>query len=121
MDLKKNSPLQGEVWLFDPDPVQGNEIGKKIRPALIVSNNFMNKGPSGLIIVIPISSKDKRIPSHIRIDPPQGGFKVPSFALCEQVRSISKSRLVKLLGRVESAKILKEVSSWLSDLLWIDT
>ena len=120
MALKKNNPLQGEIWLFDPDPVKGNEIGKKVRPALVVSNNLMNKGPSGLVIVVPITSKDKKIPSHIRIDPPQGGVNVPSFAVCEQVRSISKHRLVKRLGMIKSEAVLKEVSSWLSDLLWID-
>jgi len=76
MALMKSNPLQGEIWLFDPDPVKGNEIGKKVRPALVVSNNLMNRGPSGLIIVVPITSKDKRIPSHIRINPPQGGFKL---------------------------------------------
>lgn len=120
MVLKKSSPLQGEVWLFDPDPVKGNEIGKKVRPALVVSNNLMNKGASGLIIVVPITSKDKKIPSHIRIDPPEGGVSIPSFAVCEQVRSISKNRLVKRMGKVRSANILKEVGSWLNDLLWID-
>jgi mRNA interferase MazF len=50
MVLKKNNPLQGEIWLFDPDPVKGNEIGKKVRPALVVSNNLMNEGASGLVI-----------------------------------------------------------------------
>lgn len=120
MASKKSNPLQGEIWLFDPDPVKGNEIGKKVRPAFVVSNNLLNKGPSGLVIVVPITSKDKRIPSHIRIDPPQGGVKVPSFAICEQIRSISKSRLVKKLGKVQSTTVLKEISSWLSDLLWID-
>lgn len=120
MALKKNNPLQGEVWLFDPDPVKGNEIGKKVRPALVVSNNLMNKGPSGLIIVVPITSKNKKIPSHIRIDPPMGGVKIPSFAVCEQIRSISKNRLVKRLGKVQSTIVLKEINSWLNDLLWID-
>lgn len=121
MASKKSNPLQGEIWLFDPDPVKGNEIGKKIRPAFIVSNNLLNKGPSGLVIVVPITSKEKKIPSHIRIDPPQGGVKLSSFAMCEQVRSISKNRLVKKLGKVQSISILKEVHSWLTDLLWIDT
>ena len=121
MASKKNSPLQAEIWLFDPDPVKGREIGKKVRPALIVSCNLLNKGPSGLVIVVPITSKDKKIPSHIRIEPSQGGVKLPSFAMCEQIRSISKNRLIKKLGRVSSVTILKEVSSWLTDLLWIET
>jgi mRNA interferase MazF len=119
-DLEKSNPLQGEVWLFDPDPVKGNEIGKKVRPALIVSNNLLNKGLSGLVIIVPISSKDKGIASHIRIDPPQGGVNFTSFAMCEQVRAISKERLVKRLGKVHLISILTEVHSWLMDLFWIE-
>ncbi len=121
MALKKNSPLQGEIWLFDPDPVKGNEIGKKVRPAIVVSNNLMNKGSSGLIIVVPITSRDKKIPSHIQITPPQGEVKFLSFAMSEQIRSISKKRLVQRLGTIQSSEILKEIHSWLTDLLWIDT
>ena len=120
MVLKKNSPLQGEIWLFDPDPVKGNEIGKKVRPALVVSNNLLNKGPSGLVIVVPVTSKNKGIPSHIRIDPPDGGVKQPSFAMCEHLRSISKERLIKRFGKVHNVAILREVSSWISDLLWLE-
>jgi mRNA interferase MazF len=120
MVLKKNRPLQGEIWLFDPDPIKGNEIGKKVRPSLIVSCNALNKGPAGLVIVVPITSKDKQIPSHICINPPQGGLALKSFAMCEQIRAISKIRLVKKLGQVRSTSLLKEISSWLNDLLWID-
>lgn len=120
MVLKKSDPLQGEIWLFDPDPVKGRKIGKKVRPALVVSCNLLNKGPSGLVIVVPITSKDKGIPSHIRIEPPQDGVKLTSFAVCEQIRSISKERLVKKVGSVQSPSILKEIKSWLTDLLWID-
>lgn len=120
MVLKKISLRQGEIWLFDPDPIKGNEIGKKVRPALIVSCNLFNDGPSGLVIVIPIASKDNKIPSHIRIDPPDGGVKQISYAMCEQVGSISKERLIKKLGSIENISILKEIHSWLNDLLWIE-
>ena len=27
MVLKTNNPNQGDIWLFDPDPVKGKEIG----------------------------------------------------------------------------------------------
>lgn len=120
MVSKKNNPLQGEVWLFDPDPVKGTEVGKKVRPALIVSIDLLNEGSSGLVIVVPITSKEKGIPSHIRLDPPEGGVNRISFAMCEQVRAISKGRLVKKIGNVESITTLKEVHSWLMDLLWME-
>ena len=120
MVSKKNSPLQGEIWLFDPDPVKGSELGKKVRPALVVSCNLLNRGPSGLVIVVPVTSKNRGIPSHIRINPPEGGVKQPSFAVCEHLRSIRKDHLIKRLGKVHNVAILQEVGSWISDLLWLD-
>lgn len=120
MVLKKNKPKQGEIWLFDPDPVKGNEVGKKVRPALVISSNLLNDGSSGLVIVLPITSKDKKIPTHIKIESPEGGVNRESFAMCEQIRSISKDRLVKRLGTVKSRIILQEVNSWLNDLIWLD-
>ena len=113
-------PKQGEIWLFDPDPTKGREIGKKVRPALIISSDSFNKGSSGLVIIIPMTSKDKKIFSHIRFDPPEGGVKVTSFAACEHIRSITKERLIKKMGTVKNIMKLIEVQSWIKDLIWIE-
>ena len=121
MVSKKHSPKQGEIWLFDPDPIKGRELGRKVRPALIVSSDSFNEGLSELVIVIPITSKDRGIISHIRFDPPEGGIKVPSFAVCEQIRSISKNRLIKKMGMVKNIMKLIEVHSWITDLIWIES
>jgi mRNA interferase MazF len=67
-------PLQGDIWLFDPDPIKGNEIGKKVRPAVIISNDQWNKIRSGLVILVPMTSVYKGISTHIQIDPPDGGL-----------------------------------------------
>jgi mRNA-degrading endonuclease toxin of MazEF toxin-antitoxin module len=45
---------------------------------------------------------DKGIPSHVEINPPEGGVKLRSFIKCEEVRSISTDRLVKALGSVKT-------------------
>jgi mRNA interferase MazF len=121
MVLKINNPNQGEIWLFDPDPVKGKELGKKIRPCLIVSNNLLNKGSSGLVIILPITSSFKGIPSHVCINPPEGGLDVTSYALCEQIRCISKERLVRKLGSIQSKQILKEAHAWIADFIKIDS
>lgn len=120
-DLKntKNQPRQGETWLFDPDPIKGNEIGKKIRPCLVISNNVWNKIPTGLVIIIPLTSKRKGISTHVQITSPDGGLTVDSFALCEHIRSISRERLIKKMGIV-SKTVLKEVLSWISDLITLE-
>ena len=107
--------------VFDPDPTQGNEIGKKIRPGIIISHNLMNSGLSGLIFIVPLTSVKKGIESHVKIDPPEGGLSIQSFALCEQMRAISKIRLVKKLGSVKSTKLLHEIRSWLLDFTNLDS
>lgn|ERR1700722_1856411 len=114
MSNQNHYPKQSEIWLFNPDPVVGNELGYKPRPALIVSNNIVNQGPSNMVIIVPCTSQNKNVPSHIRIVPPEGGVKSISYAVCEQIRAISKERLIKKYGKVDS-HILKEVLEWLGD------
>ena len=93
------APKRGEIWLVNPDPTQGREQAGK-RPALVVSADLLNSSPAELVIVLPITSKDKGIRSHVRIEPPEGGLKAVSFAKCEDVRSVSVSRLMKCWGQV---------------------
>lgn len=112
--------LRGDIWLFDPEPTRGKEIGKKLRPAIIVSNVLFNNGPAGLLIIIPLTSKDKKIPCHVSILPKDGGVKEHSFAMCEQIRCISKDRLVSKLGHMRNPNILRQMAEWISSLLSLD-
>ncbi len=92
-------PRLGEVWLVDLNPTRGHEpFGR--RPALIVSVDLFNQGPAELIVVLPVSSKEKGIPFHVPIEAPEGGISKRSFIKCEDIRSISKDRLSKRLGPV---------------------
>ena len=81
------------------DPTKGREQAGK-RPALVLSVDLFNHGPADLVVVLPITSKSKGIPFHVPIKPPEGGLKLESFIKCEDVRSISKERLVQNLGTV---------------------
>lgn len=101
------TPLRGEVWLIDLDPTRGREQAGK-RPALVISTNGFNKSPADLVVVVPITSKDKAIPWHVPLQPPEGGTKTKSFIMCEAVRSVSHDRMVQRWGAV-SATTLDEV------------
>lgn len=93
---------RGEIWLADFDPTRGHEQGRQ-RPALILSNNEFNNGPAELIVVVPLTTRERaRIPMRVQIDPPEGGLRERSWALCEAVRSISTGRLIETTpwGRV---------------------
>jgi mRNA interferase MazF len=92
--------------LVDLDPTQGHEQSGR-RPVLILSVDEFNLGPADLIIVVPLTSRIRGIPSHIRIDPPEGGLSRPSAVLCEAVRSVSKKRLVRYWGRISTASLAK--------------
>jgi len=93
---------RGDVWLVRLDPVRGHEQGGT-RPALVVSADLLNRGAAGLAIVVPLTTRDRGINLHVRLEPPEGGLAQPSFAKCEDVRSISAERLVKPLGAVGRA------------------
>lgn len=99
-------PSRGEIWLVDLNPVCGHEQAGR-RPALVVSVDGFNHGPAGLIIVIPITTKDKGIPLHVGVFPPEGGLNEQSFIKCEDVRLVAKERLVRCLGRVEEGTLVE--------------
>jgi len=90
---------RGEIWLVNLDPTQGREQAGT-RPFLVVSVNLLNHGAAELVVGIPVTSKAKNIPLHVEITPPEGGLSLTSYAKCEDVRSISTSRLKKRLGSV---------------------
>lgn len=91
------SPSRGQVWWADLDPPTGHEQAGR-RPVVIVSSDVSNRGPSGMVAVAPITSRDKRVPLHVRVDPPEGGLERPSFVMCDQVRTVSVDRLDRARG-----------------------
>ncbi|WOB43436.1 type II toxin-antitoxin system PemK/MazF family toxin [Thermoleptolyngbya oregonensis NK1-22] len=90
---------RGEIWLANLNPVKGHEQAGK-RPCLIISVDLFNQGASGLVVILPITSRDKGIPFHVELTPPEGGLRVRSFIKCEDIRSISVDRLEERWGMV---------------------
>ncbi len=112
-------PCRGEVWMTDLGTGRGHEQTGQ-RPALIVSDDRLNSGPAGLVIVIPITSKvakSKNIPAHVSIAPPEAGVKAPSVILCDQLRAISKDRLGKAPWGTATDATLSQVESVLRVLI----
>ena len=81
------------------DPTVGHEQAGT-RPALVVSVNRFNQGPAELAIVLPVTSSDRRIPTHIRVEPREGGLKRRCFVMCEAVRCVSTRRFIEKWGRI---------------------
>lgn len=85
---------QFEVYLINLDPTTGSEI-KKTRPCVVISPNEMH----GLntVIIAPMTSTCKIYPTRIAV------FfeKKEGYIVLDQIRTVDKSRLVKLLGKIE--------------------
>lgn len=90
---------RGEIWLVDLNPTRGHEQAGR-RPVAILSEDSFNNGPAGLVVVLPITSTIRPIPSHVVVEPPEGGLRVRSAVICEAIRSISNDRLVERWGRL---------------------
>jgi mRNA interferase MazF len=107
---------RGDVFLVNLDPIVGSEIGKT-RPAVVVQNDLANRS-SPTVTVIPISSTTERVfPFQIRIPAGEGGLSRESKALCEQVRTIARERLIQCLGQLSTER-MKEIRAALDRHLW---
>jgi mRNA interferase MazF len=83
---------------------------------LVISVDTFNRGPAELIVILPITSKDKKQPIHVPVRPPEGGLSVLSFVRCEDIRSVSKQRLKQFHGTV-SAHTMAEIEKRIRILL----
>lgn len=106
------SPKVAEIWKIKLYPVRGSEQNG-VRPCLIVSPNSMNTALQ-IVIVVPLTSSFKDWPTRVPIQVE----KTASQACLEHIRSVSKERLLKKIGKssdLEMAVIRKHLKAIFSD------
>ena len=98
---------RGDVYRANLDPVQGSEQGG-VRPVVIVQNDLGNRH-SPTVIIAPLTSQRKKLSqkTHVPVEPPEGGLKYPSLVLCEQLRTLEKTRLDRYLGSLGEKTLLR--------------
>ncbi len=97
---------RGDVWLIDfGEPVGREQSGR--RPAIVISANAMNEVPSGLVVVVPLTSTRRGLPSHVELDHPDTGLDTISYAKCEDVKSMSERRLITRLGIIPGINLIE--------------
>ena len=91
--------LRGEIYYADLDPHCGSEQGGK-RPVIVIQNNTGNKFAPTVIVAAVTSkvSKKPNQPTHVLIDR-NPAFSRPSMVLLEQIFTIDKERIQRLLGQ----------------------
>ena len=88
---------QGDVVWADPDPTRGSEQAKS-RPFVIVSVDQLNRSRLGLSLVVPFTRTDFSNALHVEVAPREGGLRERSFAMPEQLRTLSHERVARRLG-----------------------
>jgi len=96
---------RGKIYLAVLDPVVGKEISKT-RPVVIVSNDKNNEF-SGTVSTLPITSKNLRRIYPFEVLLPKGAGKLPktSKVKADQIRTLDKSRIVRLMGKIEKQEM----------------
>lgn len=97
---------RGDIYLADLSDANGSEQGK-IRPVVVIQNNRGNKY-SPTTIVACLSSKvysKHHLPTHCLL--PEGlGLKYKSMVMCEQIRVLDKSRLIKKITKLDKRHMM---------------
>lgn len=88
MEHREEEILRGEIYYVYPSGGVGSEQTAG-RPAIVVSNDKANKYSPVIEMVYLTTQEKTSLPTHVDITSAER----PSIALCEQVHSVSKSRL----------------------------
>lgn len=94
MELK-----QYHIVLVNLDPTIGSEI-RKTRPCVIISPDEMNKYLQ-TIVIAPMTSSSKPYPTRVEIK----HNKTKGWIVIDQVRTIDRQRIVKVLGALAEKEI----------------
>lgn len=105
---------QKDVCYVNLDPTVGREINKT-RPCVVVSPDEMNNH-LGTVIIVPITSKERRIPTRIYVDKKGTGLtQRNNWALLDQIKTVDKIRLAPRIG-VISQDTWEQISAKLREM-----
>lgn len=79
---------RGEIWLADLD---------KRRPVVVLTRDPLGRMLSS-VIVGPVTSRIRGLTTEVRVGP-EDGFPIPSVVNLDTLQLISRTRLVRVVGR----------------------
>lgn len=100
-------PHRGDIFYADlgEDAIGSEQTG--IRPVLIIQNDVGNRhAPTTIIAPISSQKKHHRQPTHCFVKKDcLNGLAYNSCVVLEQIRTISKTRLMSMIGRLDDEKM----------------
>lgn len=92
---------QYNLVLVNLDPTIGSEM-KKTRPCAVISPNEMNKYLQ-TIVIAPITNTSRDYPTRVPIHQ----VRTKGWIVIDQIHTIDKKRIVKILGKLKNTEIEK--------------
>ena len=92
---------QYSIVLVNLDPTIGSEI-QKTRPCVIISPDELNDYLR-TVVIVPMTTKSHQYPTRIKVNHNHQ----EGWAAIDQIRTIDKSRIVKILGSLSTVEIAK--------------
>ncbi|WP_298226851.1 type II toxin-antitoxin system PemK/MazF family toxin [Gryllotalpicola sp.] len=106
---------RGSVVWADLDPSVGREQGGR-RPVVVVASDLFLEQADTLAIIVPATTSDRGWPNHVPLRGADLSLARPTFAMTEQVRTVTRDRLFDPIGTADAATMV-EVDRWLRDFL----
>lgn len=110
---------RGEIYWANVFPRSGSEQ-RGSRPVIIVSHDGFNQTPGWRsVIVVPISSSEaqaRRGPTAVPLARGAGGLKKAGVALCHQVTTLDRAKLVQRVGALPS-DLMSQIATGLKSAL----
>ncbi|WP_246261890.1 type II toxin-antitoxin system PemK/MazF family toxin [Thiomicrorhabdus cannonii] len=109
--------LRGGIYLANLNPSKGSEPGK-IRPVLVMQNNWLNEIAHTTVVVLPLSTVliDEAEPLRFRLTP-RGKLLNPSDVLCDQIRALDIRRITSECLTTLNHEELKAVENNLAQII----
>lgn len=113
--------LRGGVYLANLNPSKGSEPGK-VRPVLVVQNNWLNELSHPTVIVLPLSTVliEDVEPLRFRLQP-RDQLQKASDVLCDQIRALDMRRITSDCLTILSSNEMQQIEQNLQQVLALPT
>jgi mRNA interferase MazF len=105
----------GNVVWVQFEPTVGREQ-RRTRPAVVVASRGYLAAVPELVIVVPATTRDRNWAHHVRLTGARLRLPKPTWAMTEQPRTISHTRITGRAGSVEHG-CMRQIGRWLDDFL----
>jgi len=94
---------RGQIWITEWEPHRGSEQGG-VRPSLVIQSDNANELRHYQNTIVATMSTSPAVDAllHIAVEPSRlNGLDRPGIVRCEQILTISRTRLIRYIGQIE--------------------